>query len=184
MNLVFVTGNPNKARLFSELVGRDIEHHPADTDEIQSLDLAEIVEHKAKAAYAQLKKPVIVEDTRYTIVSLGKLPGPLVKWFEQELGLERICRLADIDENRSAVAGAAFAYYDGANLEVIESQLTGKVPAQPKGPGGFGWNPIFIPDGQELTMAEMDEETFKKFYIQVKPFGRLREYLMSLDNEK
>jgi len=184
MNVIYVTGNAGKAKYFSKIIGLDIEHHDADVDEIQSLDLQEIVEHKAKKAYEQLKQPVIVEDTRYTIASLGKLPGPFVKWFEQEMGLERICRLADGDENREAAAGAAFAYYDGTIVKIFESQLAGRTPMHPKGPGGFGWNPIFIPGGQELTMAEMDEETFTKYYVQVKPFDRLREFLISLDNNK
>jgi len=118
-NVVFVTGNANKAKYFSQLVGLDIEHQPVDVPEIQSLDLPEIVEYKARVAYEKLKKPVIIEDTRFVIERLGKLPGPFIKWFEKELGLEQICRLVDEDGDRAAVAGAAFAYFDGQQLEVF-----------------------------------------------------------------
>jgi len=36
MNVVYVTGNPGKARYFSKIIGLDIEHHDADVDEVQS----------------------------------------------------------------------------------------------------------------------------------------------------
>lgn len=81
MNVVYVTGNANKAKYFSKMVGMNIPHKKADVDEMQSLDLTEIVEHKVKAAYRNLNVPVIVEDTRLTFHALGKLPGSFVKFF-------------------------------------------------------------------------------------------------------
>lgn len=183
INAVYITGNPNKAKYFSELVGLEIEHHPADVPEIQSLELAEIVEFKARAAYEQLKKPVIIEDTGLVIDSLGRLPGPFIKWFEKSIGLEKICRLADIDKDRSARAGAAFAYYDGNELKIIQSELAGLIPDHPRGDEGFGWNPIFMPKDSSKTLGEMDDKTFKEFYVQIKPFRQLREFLESLDKE-
>src|SRR5438128_1679870 len=113
INLTFVTGNENKARLFSELVGMDIRHHRVDVEEIQSLDLVEVASYKARMAYVQLKCPVVVEDAGVSIKAYGKLPGPFIKWFVDEIGLEALCRLADKDEKRLAVASDAFVYYDG-----------------------------------------------------------------------
>lgn len=181
--VTFITGNPSKAKYFAELVGKDIDHHAADVPEIQSLDLAEIVEFKARAAYDQLKTPVIIEDTGVVISSLGKLPGPFIKWFEKELGLEKICRLADISDDRSATAGAAFAYYDGDELKIFKSELAGTIPEIPTGAEGFGWNPIFIPNGSSQTLGEMDDETFKNYYVQIKPFDQLKDFLASLDKK-
>jgi inosine/xanthosine triphosphate pyrophosphatase family protein len=67
MNVTFVTGNANKAKYFSELIGMPISYHSVDIHEIQSLDLKEIARHKARLAYEQLKKPVLVEDVSLTI---------------------------------------------------------------------------------------------------------------------
>jgi non-canonical purine NTP pyrophosphatase (RdgB/HAM1 family) len=179
--VTFITGNANKAKYFSELVSQEVAHHAVDVHEIQSLDLEEVVSHKAKAAYEYLKQPVLVEDTKYIISSLGKLPGTFIKWFLEELGSEKICRLADISDDRSAIAGAAFAYYDGNNLKIFNSELAGSIPSHPQGDTGFGWNSIFIPNGMEKTLGEMDDTTFKKFYIQIKPFNQLKEFLQTLD---
>ncbi|HVO86717.1 MAG TPA: non-canonical purine NTP pyrophosphatase [Candidatus Binatia bacterium] len=181
MNVVFVTGNANKARYFSELIGLPIKHMPADVEEIQSLDLKEVAEHKARSAYKQLKRPVIVEDVAMQVNFLGKLPGPFIKWFIEEIGLEKICRLADASEDRGAIASCVYAYYDGKLLKLLEGSLSGTIAKHPRGAEGFGWNPTFVPEGSEQTLAEMDEPTFKKFYIRIKPIPQLKEFLTGLD---
>lgn len=177
MNVVYVTGNAGKARYFNQMIGLDVPHEAVETPEIQSLDIDEVVTAKAKEAYAKLNRPVLVEDTYLTFPALGRLPGTFVKWFLDELGSEGLCRLADQDPERRAVAGAAFCYYDGKEARVLKGRLEGAVAHSPKGDTGFGWNPVFIPKGQELTMGQMDEETFKYFYGEVKPFAAVRELL-------
>lgn len=181
--IVFVTGNANKAKYFSELIGLPIDHHAGEGHEIQSLDLREIAEHKAKLAYAQLGKPVIVEDVSLVINCLGKLPGPFIKWFIEELGLERICRLADADKNRKAVASSVYIYYDGQLLKYFEGSLEGIIADHPSGDSGFGWNPTFIPHYSDKTLAEMDDKTFKEAYLQIKPISEVGEFLSSLDRK-
>jgi len=63
-------------------------HEKIDMDEIQSLDLDEVVEHKVRQAYEIAKKPILVEDTALEFPALGKLPGTFIKFFIQELGHE------------------------------------------------------------------------------------------------
>ena len=60
--ITFITGNQKKADYLAQYLRLNIEHVKLDLDEIQSLDLREIVEHKVKQAYEKIKKPVIVED--------------------------------------------------------------------------------------------------------------------------
>lgn len=95
MNAVYVTGNEHKAKYFKKMVGLDIPHQAIELDEIQSLSLVEVVTHKAKQAYGIVKKPVIVEDTKLTFLALGELPGPFIKWFQESLGNEGLCRMLD-----------------------------------------------------------------------------------------
>ena len=180
MNVVYVTGNEHKAKHFSEMVGLDIENIAVDIDEIQSLSLREIIEHKAKQAYEKVKRPVIVEDTKLTFNALGSLPGPLIKWFLDELNVEGLCKVLDGYNDRSAIAGAAIAYYDGVNLEIFEKELSGKIADKPKGKSGFGWNVIFIPDGSTKTLGEMNEDDFKKYYAKIKPFEEISIFLKNL----
>lgn len=182
MNITYVTGNANKAKYFETIVGKQIGFRDLDINEIQSLDIKEVVTAKAKAAYQQILSPVLVEDTYLVIDSFGRLPGPFIKWFIDELGLPRLCQI--IDGDRSATAGASFAFYDGTNLKTLSSSLRGQISQEPRGDAGFGWNPIFIPEGSHKTLGEMDDKEFQSFYVRIKPFEMVKEFLAELDNKE
>ena len=61
-SITFITGNPAKAEQLSRHLDLPVEHHRLDLPEIQSLDLQEIAEEKARAAF-QLLGGVVLEDT-------------------------------------------------------------------------------------------------------------------------
>ena len=180
MNVVYVTGNQHKAKYFAKMVRMKITHKSFDLDEIQSINLREVVEHKAKQAYELAKCPVIVEDTKLSFNAMGSLPGPLIKWFLEELGVDGICKLLDCYDDRTAIAGAAIAYYDGVTLEIFEKELLGSIALTPKGDSEFGWNSIFIPLGADKTLGEMEESEFEKWYAKIKPFDEIANFLKSL----
>lgn len=184
MKVTFVTGNPGKAKYFSQLVGLEIPNHSADVDEIQSFDLKEIAIYKAKQAYEQIKTPVVVEDTALTINALGKLPGPFIKWFEIAMGLDGICALAGRYDERSAYATNVHVYFDGKVTKVFEGRLNGRISSSPKGSVGFGFNPIFIPESQTKTLAEMSEAEFQEQYLKLKPIKQVGDYLQTLALDK
>jgi len=176
-DVVYVTGNAHKAKYFNLMTGLDIERMKFDVDEIQSMSLAEIVEHKALQAFDLAKRPVIVEDTKLSFNALGALPGPFIKWFLDELSAEGLCRVLDSYDNRGAVAGAAIAYFDGSVLEIFEKELAGSIAKAPAGDSGFGWNAIFTPDGADKTLGQMDDDEFKIWYAKVKPFDELARFI-------
>ncbi len=90
--LVFVTSNLGKLREAEAVLGRTLDHHGLDIEEIQSLDLEEVVRHKGAAAYQQLGIPVLVEDTALELAGLGGFPGPLIRWLLNSVGAAGICR--------------------------------------------------------------------------------------------
>src|SRR5579859_8229615 len=102
--ITFITGNPGKVSLLKQYLDFPVVHTSIDLVEVQSLDLATIVKHKAKEAYRQVGGPVLVEDTSLRFYALGKLPGPLIKGFLTELGTSGLCRLLDGSSERSALA--------------------------------------------------------------------------------
>ena len=93
--ITFITGNSGKVNLLRQYLDFPVVHTSIDLIEVQSLDLATIVEHKAKEAYRQVGGPVLVEDTSLRFYALGRLPGPLIKWFLAELSNDGLCRLLD-----------------------------------------------------------------------------------------
>ena len=175
--ITFITGNKHKLKQVNKHLNYPIEHVDIDLAEIQSLDPLKIVEHKAKEAFLKVQKPVLVEDTSLIFHALGKLPGPFIKWFLDELGPEGLCTLMQPYTDKSATAWVLFAYYDGSTLEVFDIQQKGIITDNPRGENGFGWNSIFIPDGETKTFAEMDEEEQKNTSLRKRALIKLETYL-------
>lgn len=157
-DLTFITGNPGKAKYLSDYFHIPVNHEKLDLDEIQSLDLREIVEDKAKRAYELIKSPVIVEDVSLVFSGMKKLPGPLIKWFLETLGNNGLIRLADSLDSREAVAEVQFAICDKNGVHTFAGSREGTISDSPKGEIGFGWDPIFIPKGYTKTWAEMSDD--------------------------
>jgi len=176
---LFITGNQHKADHLSRLLGLPLEHIKLDLDEIQAVDVGEVAAHKAKQAYEVVKRPVFVEDVSLGFEALGGLPGPFVKFFlTAENGLEGLCRMLDGFESRRAYGECVFAYYDGEQLEVFRGGIEGLIPQHPKGKNGFGWDPIFCPDGYDgRTRAELSEAEYAEVYKIIKPIDSLRKFL-------
>lgn len=176
--ITFITGNLNKVKWTQKYSPVQIEHTKLDLTEIQSLDSEEVVEHKVKEAYRIIKKPVLVEDTSLVIHALGRLPGPLIKWFLEEIGTEGICKLIPAG-NREATAKILFGLYDGRKIHYFEGKLDGTIAEKPRGENGFGWDPIFVPFGQKKTHAEMTEEEFDKISLRRVALEKMRKELIS-----
>lgn len=156
-NIVLVTGNAGKLEEARRYLDRTIEHVDLDLPEIQSLDPREIIEEKARHAFRELDRPVLVEDVSFVFHAFGKLPGTLIKWFEAELGHERLCRMVD-GMDRACTASVTYGYCDGKEVIFAEGAMHGTVAEHPRGGNSFGWGDIFIPEGQDLTYAEMSVE--------------------------
>lgn len=178
--LTFITGNAEKAAQLSRHLDFSVAHKKLDVHEIQSLDLEEVARHKAQEAYAQVKKPVLVEDTSLVFNALGSLPGPLIKWFLNTLGNEGLCKLLDSYKDRSAVAEVCFVLYDGSEVRTFMGEAKGVISSAPKGEQGFGWDPIFIPNGYSITWGEMDTEEQKNTSMRRIALKKLEAYLQSI----
>ncbi|HRH32803.1 MAG TPA: non-canonical purine NTP pyrophosphatase [bacterium] len=177
-DITFITGNQYKADYLAKYLGLPVKHVKLDLDEIQSLDLKEIVEHKVRQAFDKLKMPVIVEDVSLEFEALGSLPGPFIKFFVENVPFEIICNMVN-GQSRKATARCVFGYYDGEHLELFEGKLNGEIALAPAGENGFGWDRVFIPEGYSVTRAELNEEDNKKTYTQIKPFQKIKDFLTS-----
>lgn len=174
--VIYITGNQNKANYLAKYIGHPIEHRKVDLDEVQSLDLKTVIEHKLRQAVGIVKAPVLVEDTSLEFKEFGRLPGTFMKFFEHELGFEKICQLLD-GKDRSATARCMFGYFDGEKETFFEGSLDGTIAEHPRGDRDFGFSYIFIPKGSTKTMAEMSEEEFRELYLAYKPIRQVGEFL-------
>ena len=160
-DFVFVSGNMHKVHWLEVFLGHKVEHAKLNLDEIQSLDPRNVIAHKTRQAYLALQRPVLVEDTSLQFNALGKLPGPFIKFFLEQLGNEGLCKLLKPYDNKSAIATVIFGYFDGTNVHYFEATKKGAIASNPRGEMGHGWDPIFIPQGSGKTYGEMSQSEYE-----------------------
>jgi len=159
--LYFVSSNTHKfeeaQRILSNL-GVDISLFKTTLEEIQSDSLSKIAERKAIDAYTKVQKPVIIEDDGLFIDSLGGFPGPYSSYAYDTIGNKGIIQLLQNSEHRDAKFVAIIAYYNGINeVKLFESSIPGKISKEIE-KGGWGYDPIFIPDGESKTYANVSDK--------------------------
>ncbi|CAN5803131.1 XTP/dITP diphosphatase [soil metagenome] len=186
MEALFVTSNEHKRREAAEILGIELRAAAPELPEIQSLDVSEVAAAKAMAAYELLgapRYPVLVEDSGLVIEAWNGLPGALTKWFIQSVGKEGILQMLSPDLERTARAVCAVAVadgMDGGSIRVFHGAVPGTVPPEARGESGFGWDPIFIPEGREHTYAEMGEEKNLDSH-RARAFRHVREWLAEVN---
>lgn len=158
----FVTGNENKIREARHMLSLPVEAIYLDLDEIQTDDLEVLVQHKARQAYAQVKQAVMVEDTSLYFEAWNQLPGPMIKWFLKNLGLQGTYQALEPFENKAASAVCVIGFATDAGVEVVQGQTRGQI-VFPRGELGFGWDALFQPEGSSKTLGEMPLEEKKQF---------------------
>lgn len=152
---VLVTGNAGKIAEARLAMGMALEAVEVDLPEIQSLDYLEVLRAKAEEAWRRVGRPLVVEEAGLDLAALNGFPGPLVKWMLQAVGAEGLARAAAALGDVRASARCFLLYKDGDREIVAEGRTEGALVLPGRGRHGFGWDPVFQPDGSELTFAEL-----------------------------
>lgn len=162
MILRFVTGNSGKVAEAQAILaprGIRVEAAPAHVVEIQADALDEVARAKADQARRHVARPFIVEDAGLFIHALKGFPGVYSAPVYKMLGNEGVLRLLEGVEDRSAHFEAVVAYVDGDGpARLFRGRVDGVITERAQGSGGFGFDPIFTPQGGGGTFAQLDRE--------------------------
>jgi inosine triphosphate pyrophosphatase len=174
MALFFITGSNKKVAEIKAHIPT-IEQLDIELPEIQGLDPHKILAAKLLEARKHYGNEYIVEDTSLYFDGMNGLPGPLIKWFVEALGLEGLATLA-AGYTGKAVAKTLIGYADerGA-VEFFEGEMHGTI-VPPRGEG-YGWDAIFVPDGYDKTLAELGVEEKNALSMRAKAAQKLKHYL-------
>jgi inosine triphosphate pyrophosphatase len=110
---------------------------------------------------------------------MNRLPGPLVKWFLDELKKEGIYKLATAMGNKAAQAETIVAYIKNNQETHFFRGATGGRIVEPRGQYDFGWGPIFQPDNCLKTYGEMPYEEKILWNQRIKALIQFRDFLTS-----
>ena len=121
---------------------------------------------KARAAAKVSGLPSLADDSGLSVDALGGMPGVLSARWSGRHGDDRanldlvLAQLGDVPDPRRGAqfdCAAALVLPDGPEL-VLRASWRGAITREPRGTNGFGYDPIFVPDGETRTSAELDPE--------------------------
>ena len=167
MTINFVTTNPGKVKAMTEhLAGLAIEVRQVSLDliEPQADTVEEVALSKARQAFKQLKRPVVVEDSAFCIDELHGFPGPYIKYVLETVGIDGILQLASRLKSRRCHFVSALAYIDARGIPEIfvergkDGQLA-TVSARENTEEAWSelWR-IFIPHGAKNPLSALTQE--------------------------
>ena len=118
---------------------------------------------KARDATKATGLAAVADDSGLTVDALGGMPGVLsARWSgrhgDDRANLELVLgQLADVPDARrgAAFVCAAALVVPGGQEVVVHGEWTGRLVRAPRGTGGFGYDPVFVPDGETRTSAEL-----------------------------
>ena len=116
--LKFATTNPGKIHEAREYLGAEtVEQFDFDYTEVQGDDLDTVAAHGARETYRATGEPVIVDDSGLFIDAFDGFPGPYSSYVEDRLGIERVWRLTEPEDDHSGAFETVIAYCDGDSFE-------------------------------------------------------------------
>ncbi len=160
-SLIIVTKNKNKlaeiAPLFREF-GVTFENMALQKYEVRADSVDVVARVAAEHAYGEIGRPLVIEDTGFFIRALNGFPGVYPAFVFETIGRRGILKLMEGVQDRYAKFVTAVAFCDGHETETFIGEMEGYICDQEVGTGGFGYDPIFVPQGESKTYAQLSLE--------------------------
>jgi XTP/dITP diphosphohydrolase len=171
--LLIGTKNPGKLSEIKTILGNI--HHELESlatfDKIETPaeDASSYAENaiiKAKSYAAQTGLLTLADDSGLEVKALNWAPGVLSARYagdgasdemRRDLLLAELTRIGSADRSARFVCAVAIAHPNQTIINVAEALCQGRITEAARGSGGFGYDPLFIPDGFDLTFAELEE---------------------------
>jgi XTP/dITP diphosphohydrolase len=195
MRLLLATNNPGKAqeiRAILNLPGLELVTPRELGKEFNPLEGGATFEEnariKAQSAFAQFGIPALADDSGLEVDALDGLPGIHSARFlgessdYQKKYREVLRRMTGAPEPRRTARFRCCAALveSGESVRLFLGVCEGKIALEPRGTGGFGYDPVFVPDGYAVTFAELPSEIKNRISHRARAFAQVREYLREL----
>lgn len=180
MTLNYVTGNEYKVfmmRLFMKKFNIEVNQIKMYVPEIQETEVEKVAAFSSEYAYNELQVPVLKNDGGLYIPALNSFPAAYTHFVEDALGEDGILKLMEGKEDRTAYWLEALAYTDKDGTKVFMCKTMGTIAKTKSGDNGWGFDKIFIPDGQNATLANFDDVTRGMLWSQT-GYNELGEYVL------
>lgn len=153
--IIFATTNEHKlkeAMVVLEPRGFKVLSGKADVIEIQSEDPVEVCEDKARKAYEQIKKPLIVDDAGLFVSRLKGFPGTMTSQVADTIGIDGFMKLCD--DNEPAQFSSVVCYYDGNRMLTSVGRVDGFLKKDLVASAGR-FSDIFYVESEGMILSDM-----------------------------
>jgi XTP/dITP diphosphohydrolase len=123
--------------------------------EIQTDRLEKVVKYAATVLDDEVKGDYLIDDSGLFIEALGGFPGPYSSYVQKRIGNAGVLKLMEGQKFRTANFETVFLLRMGQGHDVFHGECRGAIADRERGRSGFGFDPIFIPEGEARTFAEM-----------------------------
>jgi XTP/dITP diphosphohydrolase len=176
---MLVTSNKGKYVEYKEMMeraGLDLELKLMSYPEEQLDTIEEVAEKSMSYLKGVIKGDFLIDDSGLFIESLRGFPGVYSSYVNRTLGNGGILKLMEGIRDRNAEFKTCIAYYDG-KVNLFVGRTKGAISEKMRGSNGFGFDPIFIPEGEDKTYAEMTTESKNSLSHRSKAASALLEFL-------
>jgi len=178
-----VTGNKHKVQEAQNILEKyniKISVKPLELEkiEIQSDSLEEIVRFAVNWIIERNNKcNFFLEDAGLFVDALNGFPGPYSSYVLKTISYDGILKLMEGIEDRSAKFQSVIGLCFENEVRIFKGEVHGRISHEARGNKGFGFDPIFIPNGYSKTFAEMDLELKNSMSHRGKSIKKMAEYL-------
>ena len=158
MTIQFITTNAGKFAEVSERLAQaniKVAHLDRSYPEIQTDRLEKVLKYAAAGLDDEVKGDYLIDDSGLFIEALGSFPGVYSAFVQKKLGNKGILKLLTGEAYRAAFFETVFLLRQGDEHEVFHGECRGTIADAERGRNGFGYDPLFIPEGETRTFGEM-----------------------------
>lgn len=197
--LLVATKNDGKAREIKQLIGtyfddvltlNDFDSNITITEDGSTFE--ENALKKAKTVYLLYRQPTLADDSGLEVDALDRRPGVMSARYagptatDEDRIKKLLDELKDVPEDKRGAQFVCVLVFIDHQGRIYQTKgiCRGKIAFEPRGENGFGYDPIFIPDGFEKTFAELDSYTKNQISHRARAFENLKKILGEIYNDK
>jgi XTP/dITP diphosphohydrolase len=188
LELLLATKNPHKLEEIKNILGKaagitylSLHYFPGFAIKETGRSLLQNSLLKAEFAFKVSGKPSLADDSGLFIDALDGEPGIFSSRYAStdQARIEKVLKMMRLKIKRTAQFRAVFVYYFAPQqYQAFEGICPGTIAIEPRGAHGFGYDPIFIPDGYKKTFAEMTPKTKNRISHRARALRKFKAYLL------
>lgn len=194
MRIVFASNNKHKLDEVKAILGHSVEllnlseiHFNKELPETSGT-IQGNAEQKAQTVFKTTGLPCFADDTGLEVYALNGEPGVDSAHYagpqrDSKENMKKLLSAMDGKSDREARFLTVIVFVDKNGMKVFEGEVKGHISLEPKGSDGFGYDPVFVPEGYSKSFAELDSSIKNSISHRAKAVEQLKNYFLTMQDK-